>query len=93
MTEYPLYDVPWLVREANGRYGSQKRYEIELRNQAVVDEYFILRDQKVCAEEARRRVATKHGISSKRVLDILVWFCHEAEKRQKYDFLEKFSLL
>ena len=42
MNEYPLYDVPWLVREANGSYMSQKRREIELRNQAVVDDYFVV---------------------------------------------------
>ena len=92
MNEYPLYDVPWLVREANGSYMSKKRREIELRNQAVVDDYFILRNKGSCAQEARKLVADKHQLKLERVQIILRWFCNEAKKRKKYDFLEKFSL-
>ena len=92
METYPLYDVPWLVREANDSYMSQTRHEIEVRNQAVVDDYFIARDKGVSAHEARRRVAEKHQITTERVQIILRWFCNEAKKRKKYDFLEKFSL-
>ena len=93
MNSYPLYDVPWLVREPNEKYNSQKRYQMELRNQAVVDDYFILRDQGLTAHEARKQVAEKHQITSRRVFVILIWFYKEAEKRKKYDFLEKFSPL
>ena len=93
MKEYPLYDVPWLVREPNGHYSSKKRHEIEVRNQAVVDDYFILRDRGASAEEARETVAEKHEITPRRVYVILIWFYKEAEKRRKYDFLEKFSPL
>ena len=64
--DYPLYDVPWLVRDPNEYRMSAKRHQIEKRNQAVVDDYF---------------------------LNTITWFFHEAEKRRKYDFLQKFSLL
>ena len=92
MTEYPLYDVPWLVRGPNERFMSQKRHELELRNQAVVDDYFLARDRGLCARDARKEVSAKHGMTSHRVLVILIWFCKEAEKRKKYDFLYKISL-
>jgi len=90
---YPLYDVPWLVREPNEFRMSAKRHEIEVRNQAVVDDYFIARAKGSSAHEARSLVAEKHQITARRVEVILIWFCKEAKKRKKYDFLEKFSLL
>ena len=90
--EYPLYDVPWLVRDPNAYRMSKKRHQIEVRNQAVVDDYFVARANGASAHEAREVVATKHGITANRVQIILVWFCKEAKKRKKYDFLEKFSL-
>ena len=71
---------------------SAKRHEIEVRNQAVVDDYFIARDKGVSAHDARRLVANKHQITAERVQIILRWFCNEAKKRKKYDFLEKFAL-
>jgi len=89
---YPLYDVPWLVRDPNDFRMSAKRHEIELRNQAVVDDYFIARDRGILAIEARRLVAQKHQLTTKRVKHSLDWFYHEALKRKKYDFLEKFPL-
>ena len=90
---YPLYDVPWLVRDPNEYRMSAKRHEIEVRNQAVVDDYFILRDKGLPAIEAKRQTAEKHQITGERVQIILRWFCNEAKKRKKYDFLIKFSLL
>ena len=87
-----LYDVPWLVRDPNAFRMSAKRYEIEVRNQAVVDDYFIARANGIRGEDARRQVAEKHGITPKRVIKILKWFYEEAKKRKKYDFLTKFSL-
>ena len=92
MSAYPLYDVPYLVRDPNDFRMSKKRHEIEVRNQAVVDDYFVARDKGVSAYEARMQVATKHGIIPKRVIKILKWFYEEAKKRKKYDFLIKFSL-
>ena len=92
MTEYPLYDVPWLVRDPNEFRMSKKRHEIEVKNQAVVDDYFVARDKGVPAHEARKQVVEKHGITSKRVIKILKWFYEEAKKRKKFDFLTKFSL-
>ena len=91
--EYPLYDVPYLVRDPNDFRMSKKRHEIEVRNQAVVDDYFVARDKGASAHEARKEVATKHGITTQRVLNIVTWFFHEAEKRKKYDFLIKFAPL
>ena len=91
--DYPLYDVPYLVRDPNEYRMSAKRHEIEVRNQAVVDDYFIARDKGVSAHDARRLVANKHQITAERVQIILRWFCNEAKKRKKYDFLIKFSLL
>ncbi len=91
--EYPLYDVPWLVRDPNDFRMSKKRHEIEVRNQAVVDDYFVARDKGASAHEAREVVAIKHGLTPKRVLNTLTWFFHEAEKRKKYDFLIKFAPL
>ena len=91
MTEYPLYDVPWLVRGPNERFMSQKRHELELRNQAVVDDYFLARDRGLCARDARKEVSAKHRIPEKRFYKILKYFYQEAQKRKKYDFLEKFA--
>ncbi len=89
--DYPLYDVPYLVRDPNAYRMSEKRHQIEVRNQAVVDDYFVARDKGVSAHEAREAVAIKHGLTPKRVLNTLTWFFHEAEKRKKYDFLIKFA--
>ena len=90
---YPLYDVPWLVRDPNEFRMSAKRHEIEVRNQAVVDDYFVARDKGLSAHAARKQVAGKHQMTTERVQIILRWFCNEAKKRKKYDFLIKFSLL
>ena len=93
MISYPLYDVPYLVREPNDFRMSEARHQLELRNQAVVDDYFIARFNGAPAHEARKQVAAKHGISTKRVQVIIVWFFNEAKKRKKYDFLQKFASL
>ena len=90
MSAYPLYDVPYLVRDPNEFRMSQLRHETEVRNQAVVDDYFIARDKGVSAHEARRQVAEKHHLTLKRLHYIFVWFYREAKKRGKYAFLEKF---
>ena len=90
--DYPLYDVPWLVRDPNAFRMSAKRHQIEVRNQVVVDDYFVARANGIRGEDARRQVAEKHGITPKRVIKILKWFYEEAKKRKKYDFLTKFSL-
>ena len=87
---YPLYDIPYLVRDPNDFRMSSKRHEIEVRNQAVVDDYFIARDNGLTAHEAQKHVAEKHGITTKRLHYIFVWFYREAKKRRKFDFLEKF---
>ena len=91
MNAYPLYDVPYLVRDPNEFRMSAKRHEIEVRNQAVVDDYFVARDKGASAHEAREAVATKHGITPERVYVIIKWFFNQARKRKKYDFLIKFS--
>ncbi|MBR1878604.1 MAG: hypothetical protein IJ814_06345 [Paludibacteraceae bacterium] len=93
MSAYPLYDVPWLVRDPNEFRMSEKRHEIEVKNQAVVDDYFIARDKGLTAHEARRLVADKHQMSSERVYCIVKWFFNQARKRKKYDFLIKFAPL
>ena len=91
MSAFPLYDVPYLVRDPNDNYMSVARRRIRVANQAVVDDYFILRDKGLSAQEARKQVADKHHLTDKRVQKILKWFYEEAKKRKKYDFLEKFS--
>ena len=91
--DYPLYDVPYLVRDPNEYRMSEKRHALELRNQSVVDDYFIARDKGASAHEAREAVATKHGIKPKRVYTIVKWFFNQARKRRKYDFLQKFAPL
>ena len=91
ISNYPLFDVPWLVREANGSYMSQKRREIELRNQAVVDDYFLARNKGSCAEDARKQVAKKHQLTVNRTDRILRWFYEEAKRRRKFTFLQKFA--
>ena len=90
---YPLYDVPWLVRDPNECRMSEARHRLELRNQAVVDDYFIARDKGASAFEARETVAEKYGISPQKVYVITKWFYNEARKRKKYDFLIKFALM
>ena len=91
--DYPLYDVPWLVRDPNAFRMSEARHQIEVRNQAVVDDYFVARANGATAHEAREAVATKHGITPERVYVIVKWFFNQARKRKKYDFLEKFAPL
>ena len=91
MSAYPLYDVPYLVRSSNDYYMSASRRKIRERNQAIVDDYFIERDRGASWHEARKMVAEKHQLSTRKVQAILVWFCKEAKKSGKYDFLEKFS--
>ena len=91
--DYPLYDVPYLVRDPNEYRMSAKRHRIEMRNQAVVDDYFVARANGASAQEAREVVAVKHNLTPKRVLNTITWFFHEAEKRRKYDFFFFFSLL
>ena len=73
MNTYPLYDVPWLVRDPNEYRMSERRHQTEVRNQAVVDDYFVARANGASAHEEREEVATKHGISHKRVHYIFVW--------------------
>ena len=91
--DYPLYDVPYLVRDPNEFRMSKKRHEIEVRNQAVVDDYFIARTNGFNAADARKQVAEKHGITHERVYCIVKWFFNQARKRRKYDFLQKFAPL
>ena len=91
MSTFPLYDVPYLVRGPNDFCMSSKRHEIEVKNQAVVDDYFVARDKGVPAYEARKQVAAKHGMSPERVYVIIKWFFNQARKRKKYDFLIKFA--
>ena len=90
--DYPLYDIPYLVRDPNEFCMSEKRHAIELKNQAVVDDYFVARANGASAHDARKQVAEKHGITTKRVQTTIVWFFNEAKKRKKYDFLQKFLL-
>ncbi len=92
MEDYPLYDIPYLVREPNEHRMSEARHRIEVRNQAVVDDYFIARAKGLPSRDARKEVAQKHQISPKRFNKILKLFYQEAKKRKKYDFLQKFSL-
>ena len=92
MSAYPLYDVPYLVRDPNEYRMSRERHRIEVRNQAVVDDYFIARDRGASGTEALHVVAEKYQITTSRTKYILDWFYHEAKKRKKYDFLEKFLL-
>ena len=77
--DYPLYDVPWLVRDPNAYRMSAKRHQIEVRNQAVVDDYFVARANGASAHEAREVVGIKHNITEKRVQIIIVWFFNEAK--------------
>ena len=92
MSAYPLYDVPYLVREANDSYMSANRRRIGQFNQAVVDDYFVARDKGVSAHEARKQVEAKHQLTPQRFHNILLCFYREAQKRKKYDFLIKFPL-
>ena len=89
---YPLYDVPWLVRDPNEYRMSAKRHQIEVRNQAVVDDYFVARDKGLSAMAARKQVEVKHQLTPQRFHNILLCFYREAQKRKKYDFLIKFPL-
>ena len=78
---YPLYDVPYLVRDPNEFRMSEKRHQIEVKNQAVVDDYFIARANGASAHDARKQVAEKHGITLRRVYHCLVWYFQEAKRR------------
>ena len=89
-TNYPLYDIPYLVREPNDSYMSLARHKIEVQNQAIVDAYFIERDKGASAGLAQKLVAQKHGMAIIRVEYCLRWYYQEAVRRKKYDFLIKF---
>ena len=78
---YPLYDVPYLVRDSNEYRMSAKRHRIEVKNQAVVDDYFVARDKGVTAHEARRQVAEKHEMTPRQVYHCFVWYFQEAKRR------------
>ena len=88
--QFPLYDVPYLVREPNDSYMSAIRHAIELRNQTIVDAYFIERDKGTSAEWAQKIVAKENGVSILHVRHCLRWFYQEAIRRGKYSFLQKF---
>ena len=79
--DYPLYDVPWLVRDPNAYRMSAKRHQIEVRNQAVVDDYFVARANGASAHEAREVVGIKHRIKPRQVNHSLVWYFQEAKRR------------
>ena len=81
MSAYPFYDVPYLVRDPNDFRMSEKRHQIEVRNQAVVDDYFVARDKGASAHEARRQVAEKHEMSTRQVYHCFVWYFQEAKRR------------
>ena len=90
MSNYPLYDVPYLVREPNDTFMSLLRHKIEVQNQAIVDAYFIERDKGISAGWSKKLVAIKHGIPIIRVDFCLRWYYQEAARRKRYDFLIKF---
>ena len=90
MSAYPLYDIPYLVRDPNDSYMSLARHQREVESQAIVDEYFIERDKGTSAGWAKKLVARKHEISTIRVSHCLRWYYQEAVRRKKYDFLIKF---
>ena len=90
MSNYPLYDVPYLVREFNGTYMSLTRHRIEVQNQAIVDAYFLERDKGTSAPKSKRIVALKNDITVERVRHSLRWYYQEAVRRKRYDFLIKF---
>lgn len=87
---YPLYDVPYLVRDPNDHFMSIMRHRREVQNQAIVDEYFIERDKGISAEWAKKLVARRNKIPIIRVRFCLRWFYQEAVRRGKYTFLQKF---
>ena len=91
MSNYPLYDVPYLVREPNASYMSLMRHVTEVQNQAIVDQYFIERDKGTSADWAKKVVARKNGIGIMRVYYSLRWYYQEAVRRGKYSFLIKKS--
>ena len=90
MNKYPLYDVPYLVREANDYFMSKERHKIEVFNQSVIDEYFIAKDKGFTILQARHEVALKYQISEIEVDNIRRWFYWEARRQKKYEFLQKF---
>ena len=93
MNPYPLYDIPYLVCDPNDFRMSAERHALELRNQAIVDDYFLARAQGLSATDARTHVAKHHHLTLQRVDRIIRWFYEEAKKRRKYDFLIKFAPL
>ncbi len=85
-----LYDVPYLVREPNDSYMSFARHNLEIHNQAIVDEYFIERSKGTSAGWAQKLVAQRRRIAIMQVEYCLRWYYQEAVRRKKYDFLIKF---
>ncbi len=88
--DYPLYDVPYLVREPNDSYMSLVRHKIEVQNQEIVDQYFIERDKGASATEAKKMVAQKNDTTILHVNHCLRWYYQEAVRRGIYSFLIKF---
>ena len=90
MRNYPLYDVPYLVRDPNDSFMSFLRHKREVENQAIVDDYFIERDKGTSAGWAKKLVARKNDICIMRVEYCLRWYYQEAVRRKKFSFLQKF---
>ena len=88
--DFPLYDVPYLVREPNDSYMSKLRHATEVENQAIVDDYFVARANCISSGCAIKDVAKRRGITSKRVVYSLRWYYQQAVRRGKYSFLQKF---
>lgn len=61
-----------------------------MRNQAIVDDYFIERDKGLNHRQARIEVAKKHHITTAEVERARIWFYQEAKRRKKFNFLQKF---
>ena len=91
MTEYPLYDVPYLVRDPNEYRMSEKRHQIEVRNQAVVDDYFVARANGASAREAREEVAQKYGKATNGCITSLFGSTEKRKKEENIIFWKNFS--
>ena len=91
----------WDILKNRGRVAHFYQMECEYlwsqlspeQQQAVVDDYFIARDQGASAKEARRIVGEKHQMSLPRTDRIIRGFFEEAKKRRKYNFLQKYAPL
>lgn len=89
--KYPLYDVPYLVRDPNDFGMSYDKWRRHKACQNMVDTYFTERiARQANAQVARQRTAQRHRTTIHEVIKALKWYYNQCFQRGKFTFLINF---